>query len=117
MAPFDLSYSGDELLRGAGVPHRLATRHQIADTSRVAPRTAQLPQAAENLSASPAARTYVLVDARHSLQGQPVVAAPPDAEGMRTYSYTEYLLQVLDKNSTMSSILFIICYAGLLHIL
>lgn len=114
MPPFDLSYSGEDLLHGSRVPDRLVTRRQ-PDGQATATRHPDAPS--HNPQTAQAARGYLLIDQAHLLQGQPLVAMQQDQEGMRTASYTEYLLQVLDKNSTMSSILFIICYAGLLHIL
>jgi hypothetical protein len=117
MAPFDLNYTSDELLRGATLPERLVfhPRETAArtETKVFLPAPQLTPAPAE---AAPT-RAYLLVDGTSPLHTKAQTFGHTVAPGMSTQSYIEYLLQTLDKNSLLTSIVFIACYAGLLHVL
>jgi hypothetical protein len=117
MAPFDLNYTSDELLRGATLPERLVFHPR--ETAARTETKAFLPPAQITPAPTDAAptRAYLLIDGASPLHTRTQAIGHTVAPGMSTQSYIEYLLQTLDKNSLLTSIVFIACYAGLLHVL
>ena len=117
MAPFDLNYTSDELLCGATLPERLAfrPRETVAPTQTMA----ILPPAQITPAPTQAAaiRAYILTGGISPLHTQVETIGHTVAPDMKTHGYIEYLLQTLDKNSLLTSIVFIGCYAGLLRAL
>jgi len=114
MAPFDLNYTSDELLRGATLPERLMFHpRETAVRTETAAFLAPAPTAAAPAQTVPN-RAYLLIDGTSPMHTQ---IGHTEAPTVSTQSYIEYLLQTLDKNSLLTSIVFIVCYAGILRAL
>ena len=117
MAPFDLNYTSDELLRGATLPERLVFRPR--ENATAAPIVNFLPpvQATPARKAIPEARTYLPIDGVVRMHTMPQSIGDTTEQGTSTQGHIEYVLQKLDKNAVLTSVIFIVCYAGLLHAL
>lgn len=122
MAPFDFSQGDDDLMNGTSF---IGHKSWVIDASERCAPNLFLPPVPTILPAAPsrpplavkldAKRSYPLVDNAR--------IAAPDAEqallahcskSMRTPFYFEYLLQILDKNATITSIVLLLVYAGIL---
>ena len=124
MAPFDFNYVEDDFGNGAAgtvaapVASVAVTWHRAElDMRPAAPRRPvnEVPVASPFPVPPPPVWAYPLtIDASILVSEAERVAAAKCLTSMRTHSYAEYLLQVLDKNATMTSIVFILAYAGLL---
>lgn len=97
MTPFDVTYANEFLIQEAFAS---APQHQVTQVS------ARPPQAAAS------SRGYPLCDI--APRG---VALTPTAQprSLETPSYAEFLLQVLDRDSVVTSLLFIAAYVGLVQ--
>ena len=112
MAPFDFNYVHDDGLNGPTLraPAPQQNRHVAAPHPLPAPLVAP--------AAAPQPRLYPLAEDAplRPLQWRTDQVHSEDAGvSMRTPSYLEYILQVLDKNATLTSIIFICAYAELLR--
>ncbi len=118
MAPFDFNYVEDDLSTGLSGPTAVAVTLQPAMPPAVLPTVLNGSFVAATADADAtdcplSRRAYPL--AENTGLGSSIFEAEDYAGSLRTDSYAEYLLQVLDKNATMTSIVFILAYAGILH--
>jgi len=104
MTPFDVTYAHEFLIQEEFAS---APQHQVAFAH-----IGVVTQARFNLQATTTSqRAYPLLDAVEKAQA----TLAPQPRSMQTPSYTEFVLQVLDRDSIMTSLLFIGAYIGLMQ--
>jgi hypothetical protein len=119
MAPFDFNYVQDDLLVVTPDRSTTAVRVNFSVTDCVVPAPAPaLP--AELASAGFVQTQTTFYPEPHDDSMLRAVAARRAATirydtKIVTYSYTEILLEFLDRNATLTSVGFIICYVGVLR--
>lgn len=108
MPPFDFNTPDDSLL--AGTP---LVVYEMVSMGLPVPNTDLFEMSEISAQRS----TYALSDHDHRVIPANAQPASAGASSMQTTSYFEYLLQVLDKNATLSSVCFILAYAELLNVM
>jgi hypothetical protein len=111
MAPFDFNYVQDDML--SAVTDRAVTTARSVTTLP----ESLIPSPAKSLSGASNARNYLTRDnnlTRAAAGRAAAIHYDTDCE-VEHNSFAEILLEFLDKNATLTSIGFIICYVGLLR--
>ncbi len=112
MTPFDVTYAHEFLIEQSVMADASLRAHTAAPTATridLAPVLAAAPPA-EQFPGFPLVETMA-IRAALAVQAQP----QPQPRSMLTPSYTEFLLQLLDKDSVITGLVVIAAYIGLIQ--